>query len=114
MGNPEREDVLGLVYLFSVDKSFYEKGGGIYRISGRTQKYANVSDPEAAGKIIARFGYTDGKFGNFVTENADSFIFRGDVIKDTGLKTIHTYRIVVPPKQPGGVSDAGLTAPLLA
>jgi len=58
--------------------------------------------PEAKTKIIARTNYLGhiwrdiGKFGNFEDEEPDSYIFRGDVIKNSGLKTLHTFRVIVP------------------
>merc|ERR1712066_941080 len=60
--------------------------------------------PDAKGKIIQRANYLMflfqdkdlGGWGNFSPDEPDSYIFRGDAIKQSGLKSLHTYRVIVP------------------
>lgn len=61
-------------------------------------------NPDAKGKIIQRssylmFLYHDedlGGWGNFKSDEPDSYIFRGDAIQQSGLRPLHTYRVIVP------------------
>merc|ERR1712217_176886 len=58
--------------------------------------------PDAKGRIIQRANYPLfqekdlGGWGNFNPDEPDSYIFRGDAIKQSGLKSLHTYRVIVP------------------
>merc|ERR1712151_676016 len=60
--------------------------------------------PDAKGRIIQRANYLMclfqdkdlGGWGNFSPDEPDSYIFRGDAIKQSGLKSLHTYRVIVP------------------
>lgn len=51
-------------------------------------------------KVVARRSYwTKFLFGNFPAGKPDAFIFMGNVIQDTGLRTVHRFRIVA--RNPG-------------
>merc|ERR1711920_171435 len=60
--------------------------------------------PDAKHQVIQRSNYLKflfqdkdlGGWGNFKSDEPDSYIFRGDVIKQSGLKPLHTYRVIVP------------------
>lgn len=46
-------------------------------------------------KVVARRGYwAKYLFGNFPAGKPDAFIFKKDMVDRTGLKTVHTFRIV--------------------
>jgi len=48
-------------------------------------------------KVVARRGYwTKFLFGNFPAGKPDAFIFKRSMIDRTGLKVVHTFRIVAP------------------
>jgi len=48
-------------------------------------------------KVVARRGFwVKFLFGNFPAGKPDAFVFKGDVIDRTGLKVVHTFRIMAP------------------
>merc|ERR1711920_902259 len=60
--------------------------------------------PDAKHKVIQRSNYLKllfqdkdlGGWGNFKSDEPDSYIFRGDAIQQSGLRPLHTYRVIVP------------------
>lgn len=58
-------------------------------------------------KVVARRGYwTKFLFGNFPAGKPDAFIFKGDMINRTGLKVVHTFRIVASLSEQQGSSES--------
>lgn len=89
-------EVLGYIYLIEVSNpEFYAKGSRVVRVQGGAN--APEHTPETDGKIFARYGYGLAKhMGNFMPDDPDAYIFKGQVVQDAQLKILHTYRVVKP------------------
>merc|ERR1711879_522732 len=93
------EDVIGYLYLLELPQSYYEKGRPMFILDCDKVPSEDggmcKTGPEADGKIIARMHYGMAqKLGSHDKDYPDAYIFKGDVIRETGIKIVHTFRIV--------------------
>lgn len=98
-------EVLGYIYVLEVSNpEFYSHGPRVLPIEYSGDQNGPEHTEETQGQVFARYGYK--RFSDFTREffnglpdddvRPDSYIFKGQVKQDAGLKILHTYRIMRP------------------